>query len=44
MLAQHLERSGLVDRVAFHQDSLRTLGDGATPECAFEIVVLGEAA
>ena len=30
--------------MAFHQDALGTLGDGAPAERAFEIVVLGEAA
>ena len=43
MLAKHLEGSALVDRMALHEYSLRALRDGAAPECAFEILVLGEA-
>jgi hypothetical protein len=43
VLAQHLEGACVVDGVAFHQDALGTLGDGTTPERAFEVVVLGEA-
>jgi hypothetical protein len=30
--------------VEFHQDALGTLGEGAAPERAFEVVVFGEAA
>ena len=44
MVAQHLEGGRLVDGVAFHQDALGALGEGAAPERAFEVVVLGEAA
>jgi hypothetical protein len=43
-LAQHLEGGGLVDGVAFHQDALGALGQGAPSERAFELVVFGEAA
>src|SRR5215210_4040414 len=43
-LAQHLERAGLVDGVALHQDALRALGQRATPERPLELVELGEAA
>jgi hypothetical protein len=42
MVANHLEGGSLVDGVAFHQDALRTLGEGAPPECALEVVVLGK--
>ena len=41
-LAQHIERSALVNRVAFHQDSLGAFDRGATSERPLEIVVLGE--
>jgi hypothetical protein len=44
VLTQHLEGRRLIDRVAFHEDALRTFGDGAATEGAFEIVVLGETA
>ena len=44
VVAQHLERARLVDGVAFHQDPLGALGEGTAPECALEVVVLGEAA
>src|SRR5436190_8362206 len=44
LLTQQLEGRRLIDRVAFHEDALRTLGDGAAAEGALEIVVLGEAA
>jgi hypothetical protein len=41
-LAGHVEGSRFVDRVPFHEDSLLALRDGATPESAFEVVVLGK--
>jgi hypothetical protein len=44
VVAQHLEGGRFVDGVAFHEYSLGALGDGAAPECAFEVVVFGEAA
>jgi hypothetical protein len=44
VVAEHCERSGLVDAVAFHQDALGALGGGAAAECALEVVVFGEAA
>ena len=43
-VAEHLERALLVDRVALHQDALRTLGDRAALERAFQVAELGEAA
>ena len=43
VLVQHLERARLFDRVAFHQDPLRTLDQRATSERPFEAVVFGEA-
>jgi hypothetical protein len=44
VLSEELESRRLVNRVAFHEDALRTFGDGAAAEGAFEIVVFGEAA
>jgi len=41
---KHLESARLVDGVAFHQDALGALGERPTPERAFKVVVLGEAA
>ena len=44
LVAQHLEGTCFVDRVALHQDALGTLGNRAPPERAFEVVILGKAA
>src|SRR3954468_12707307 len=41
LVAQHVERGGVVDGVAFHEDALGPLGDGAAPERAFKFVVSG---
>jgi hypothetical protein len=43
LLAQHLERARLVDRVAFHQNALGSLGQRAPPKRAPELVIFGEA-
>jgi hypothetical protein len=43
VLTEQLKSRRLVNRVAFHEDALRALGDGAAAEGAFEVVVLGEA-
>ncbi len=43
LLAEHLEGARLVDAVALHQDPLGSLGQGTAPECALEVLVLGEA-
>jgi hypothetical protein len=43
VVAQHLKGSRLVYRVALHEYPLCALGDGATPERALQVVVLGEA-
>jgi hypothetical protein len=43
VLAEHLESARLIDRVAFHQNALGALSDGATTKGTFEVVVLGEA-
>ena len=43
LLAQHLECARLVDAVALHEDPLGSLGQRAAPECALEILILGEA-
>jgi hypothetical protein len=44
LLAQHLERAGFVDAVAFHEDALGSLDQRAAPERGFAVVVFGEAA
>jgi hypothetical protein len=43
LFTQQLECGRPVNRVAFHEDALRALGDGAAAEGAFEVVVLGGA-
>ncbi len=43
LLAQHLESACLVDAVALHEYPLGSLCQGAAPECALEVLVLGEA-
>ncbi len=37
-----VEGRRVVHRVALHEDPLRTLGNGAAPECTLEVLVLGE--
>ena len=44
MLTEQLKSCPFVDRVAFHENALRPLCDGAAAEGAFEVVVLSEAA
>jgi len=43
VLAEHFEGGGVVDGVAFHEDAFGAFDEGAAPECAFEVVVFGEA-
>jgi hypothetical protein len=40
--AEQFERLLFSDRVAFHQDSFRPLGDCAPSERSFEVVVFGK--
>ena len=44
MRSEQLEGRVLTDGMALHQDPLGTLGDGAPPERALEVVVLGKTA
>ncbi len=43
MLTEQVKSRGLVDRMAFHENTLRSLRHRAAAEGAFEVVVLGEA-
>jgi hypothetical protein len=40
LVAEHLERAPVVDRVTLHQDALGAFDDRPAPECALEVVVL----